>query len=40
MTATATRKRFPRITRKLSTGETISLSLPSKMPCYGWAFRR
>jgi len=29
-------KRFTRIARTLTTGEEISLSAPSKMPCYGW----
>jgi hypothetical protein len=29
-------KRFPRIASVLATGETISLSAPSKMPSYGW----
>lgn len=35
-TATAA-KRFPRIARTMSNGETISLSTPSKMPCYSWS---
>ena len=43
MSATATlapkaaRKTFKRIARTLSTGEQISLSAPSKMPCYSWS---
>lgn len=36
MTATKTKK-FPAIARVLSTGERISLSAPSKMPCYSWS---
>lgn len=30
-------KRFPRISRILSTGVEVSLSTPSKMPCYSWS---
>lgn len=35
--ATKSRKTFKRIARVLSTGEAISLSAPSKMPCYSWS---
>jgi len=37
MPRTAAAKRFPRIARTMSNGETISLSTPSKMPCYSWS---
>lgn len=37
MTATKTAKKFPAVARILSTGERISLSAPSKMPCYSWS---
>lgn len=37
MGATVKAKKFPAIADILSTGERISLSSPSKMPCYSWS---
>lgn len=36
-TLSAKPKKFPAVARILSTGERISLSAPSKMPCYSWS---